>query len=82
MIDLPVQSEQKEQILNITDEVRKTVGDFKIPHGLAIVSIPHTTASLFLSEDDSELREDLLNAARGLLKSIQSESPSRPGDCL
>jgi secondary thiamine-phosphate synthase enzyme len=71
MMNLPVQSERKEQILNITAELRKTVGDFRMASGLAIVSIPHTTASLFISEDDSELREDLLNAARGLLSQVR-----------
>ncbi len=71
MISLAVQSQQKEQVLNVTEEVRQAIEGSRITCGFAIVSIPHTTAALFLSEDDPELRDDLLKAARALLSDLR-----------
>jgi secondary thiamine-phosphate synthase enzyme len=71
MISLSVQSDRKEQIVNITEELRKMVSALGIASGLAVVSVPHTTAGVFISEDDAELREDLLSVARGLLSQVR-----------
>lgn len=71
MIKLLVSSERKEQIVNITAEVRKAVRAYGLSSGLALVSVPHTTASIFLSEDDPELREDLVSMARTMLSHVR-----------
>ena len=39
--------------------------------GLVHVSIPHTTAALFLAEDDQELREDFIKIATESLADLR-----------
>lgn len=56
-----VSSESKAWIDNITDRVRVAVEE--VTEGLVHVSIPHTTAAVFLAEDDAELREDYISIA-------------------
>jgi secondary thiamine-phosphate synthase enzyme len=71
MISIAVQSEQKEQVMNVTEEVQRAIEGSRMAFGFAIVSIPHTTACLFLSEDDPELRDDLVRAATELLSDLR-----------
>ena len=56
-----VQTGGKAWIDNITDRVREAVSG--VSNGLTHVSIPHTTAAIFLAEDDAELREDYIKIA-------------------
>jgi secondary thiamine-phosphate synthase enzyme len=56
-----VKTGAKTWVTNITELVRKQVED--VENGLVHVSIPHTTAAVFLAEDDPELREDYVKIA-------------------
>lgn len=64
-----IQSEAKSWIDNITRLVQDAVKD--VTSGLVYVSIPHTTAAIFLAEDDRELREDYLRIAERWLADLR-----------
>ena len=58
---LNVETGNKVWIDNITARVEEAVQE--VDSGLAHISIPHTTAAIFLAEDDDELREDYIRIA-------------------
>jgi len=61
-----IATEQPKQVIDVTDaavNLLKERGD-----GLAFYYIPHTTATLLMSEDDPELRADLIQVATRWLK--------------
>ena len=63
-----VQTGAKAWIDNITESVRQAVAG---KSGLVHVSIPHTTAAVFLAEDDAELREDYVKIATETLSGLR-----------
>lgn len=59
MITIALESRAREQMLDITDEVRKLVGD--VQTGVVWLQCPHTTAALTIQENsDPALRKDYL----------------------
>jgi secondary thiamine-phosphate synthase enzyme len=59
MITIALESRAREQMLDITDEVRKLVGDVRT--GVVWLHCPHTTAALTIQENaDPALRKDYL----------------------
>ncbi|HEX4346225.1 MAG TPA: secondary thiamine-phosphate synthase enzyme YjbQ [Vicinamibacterales bacterium] len=59
MITIALESRAREQMLDITDEVRKLVG--KVRTGVVWLHCPHTTAALTIQENtDPALRKDYL----------------------
>ena len=59
MITIALESRAREQMLDITDEVRKLVGNLQT--GVVWLHCPHTTAALTIQENtDPALRKDYL----------------------
>lgn len=66
---LTVKTTKASEVVNITPSIREAIHG--AGSGLLYVSIPHTTAALFLGEDDEELREDLVKVAGHLLAPVR-----------
>lgn len=66
---IKVQSTTRSEVLNITQPVQDgvTPGD----SGLLFIRIPHTTAAIFIGEDDEELRADILKVATQSLTALR-----------
>jgi secondary thiamine-phosphate synthase enzyme len=58
---LAISTKRSRDVLDVTDEVLAAVRESKIKNGLLLVQLPHATAALVLNEDESGLKEDLLN---------------------
>jgi secondary thiamine-phosphate synthase enzyme len=59
MIVIPVESTEREQMIDITDDVGRVVGDAR--SGVIWLHCPHTTAALTIQENaDPALRQDYL----------------------
>lgn len=77
---LQVQSTKPAEVINITDAVRERIGANAT--GLLFVGVPHTTAAVFLGEDDEELREDIVKIATSAFaplrpfKHIKKQNPN------
>jgi secondary thiamine-phosphate synthase enzyme len=67
--EISVKTEHKTEIVNITDQLAGLVAD--APDGIALLSSPHTTAALLISEDDEELRRDLVQVAQKWLAEFE-----------
>ncbi len=60
MNELSVSTQERYQLLDITNQVEKIVAENKIKEGLCLVFVPHSTAAIILTEDESGLKKDWL----------------------
>lgn len=56
-----ISTKDKFQIVDITQRVERIVDESGIKSGLCTILLPHATAALILEENESGLREDILN---------------------
>ncbi len=69
--DIPVETQERYQLVSITEEVQNAVGDAGIEEGFCIVSSTHTTAAITINEDyDRDVPRDLSAACRAFLESL------------
>ena len=68
MYELKVRSRQREQLVEITDEVRRKLEESGAREGVCFFYVQHTTAGLTINENaDPDVQSDLLHALRTLL---------------
>ena len=66
--ELKIKTEKKEEIVDITSEVKKIVEKSKVKGGLCLVYAKHATASIIINENyDSNVCEDILAALRKII---------------
>jgi len=58
---LTFRTRERREIVDLTYEIEKAVRESGIKDGILVVQLPHATASLVLNENESGLRQDLLN---------------------
>ncbi len=60
---ITVSSKSREELIDITEHVRKVVGKSGVADGLCVVYVPHTTAGLTVNENaDPDVSRDMLAA--------------------
>ena len=59
--ELTFSTRKHREVLDVTIEVLSAVKESGINNGLLLVGLPHATAALVLNEDESGLRQDLLD---------------------
>ncbi len=65
---LKVRSHQREELVEFTDEVRRTLKESGGSEGVVILFVQHTTAGLTVNENaDPDVPRDLLHALRTLI---------------
>jgi secondary thiamine-phosphate synthase enzyme len=66
MIELPVETHRKEELIDVTSLVRRALEERGVSEGACLVFSPHTTAGVTLNEHaDPAVAEDLLAALAG-----------------
>ena len=64
---LEIKTSRREQLLDITDQVRQAVRSSGVQAGLVEIYCPHTTAGILIQENaDPDLKDDILDGLRGL----------------
>ena len=58
---IPVKTNEKTQILDITQDVENAIAESKINEGTVCIFARHTTCALIISEVEDNLEEDLIN---------------------
>ncbi|GAB4114983.1 MAG: secondary thiamine-phosphate synthase enzyme YjbQ [Candidatus Caldatribacteriota bacterium] len=59
--EITIQTNNRTQILDITNQVQRVVEESKITEGLCLVFIPHTTAGVTINENaDPSVKQDIL----------------------
>ena len=59
--ELTYTTSRREELINITKDVEKVVLESGIKNGIVLVYVPHATAALVVNEDESGLKQDILN---------------------
>ncbi len=83
---ITVATEAKTTVTNVTERLQEVVSG--AGSGLALFTVPHTTAALIICEDDAELREDLVRVAETWLaplrpfKHIKNNNPNTEAHLL
>lgn len=63
-----IRSTKKQELMDITEEVKKVVKESKVKEGMAVVFTPHATASVIINENaDPNICTDLINCLTGLV---------------
>jgi secondary thiamine-phosphate synthase enzyme len=58
---ISVSSKRETDLMNITGSIRKVITDSKIKNGIVNILVQHTTAGLYINEDEPDLRQDVEN---------------------
>ena len=68
MYTLKVRSREREELVEITEEVQKKLADSGKPDGLVFLYVQHTTAGLTVNENaDPDVPRDMLHTFRTLI---------------
>lgn len=69
--DVPVGTNERYQLVSITDEVENVVREMGVEEGLCVISSTHTTAAVTINEDyDRDVPADLAAACRAFLQEL------------
>lgn len=69
--DVPVSTEERYQLVSITEKVRDAVREAGVGEGICVVSSTHTTAAITVNEDyDRDVPRDLAAACRAFLETL------------
>ena len=64
--ELWFETKKRQELINITPDVEKALGESGIREGLCLVNAMHITASVFINDDESGLHADFLKWLEGL----------------
>jgi len=63
-----ISSTKREEIIDITGEVRAIVRNSKVRSGIAVIYVPHTTAAVTINENaDPSVKRDIINTLYKLI---------------
>ena len=67
--EIPVETNERYQLVSITEEVKRVVGDAGVEEGICVIYSTHTTAAVTVNEDyDRDVPGDLAEACRAFLR--------------
>ena len=64
---LHLQTQHEGDIIDLTGELKKALGESSLKSGLACVFVPHSTAAIFAMEFEPGLRKDMREALHRLM---------------
>ena len=66
--EIPVSTDERYQLVSITEEIKAAVRDAGVDDGVCLISSTHTTAAVTVNEDyDRDVPKDLAAACRAFL---------------
>jgi secondary thiamine-phosphate synthase enzyme len=65
--EISIQTENRYQLVDITEKVEEIVGESGVEDGLLLVFVPHSTAGILLTENESGLKKDWLSVFKKLV---------------
>jgi secondary thiamine-phosphate synthase enzyme len=69
--DIPVETNDRYQLVSITDDIKRAIRESDIEEGFCIISSTHTTAAVTVNEDyDRDVPRDLASASRAFLDTL------------
>jgi len=71
--ELKISTENRYQLIDITEEVEQIVKESKIKNGLVLIFVPHSTSGILLTENEKGLKNDWLEIFKKLTAGIDFE---------
>ena len=72
MIEIDVRTAARRQMVNVTTDVQRALGELGVGDGLCNVWVPHTTAAVVVNENaDPDVARDLLAAYEAMIPNIR-----------
>ncbi len=69
-----VRTEQRQQILLVTDQVQRALGELTGDDGICTIVTPHTTCAISVNENaDPDVQTDLTKALRAMIPNVRFE---------
>lgn len=65
-----ITTENRYQLIDVTGEVEKIIGESGIKEGLCLVFVPHSTAAIILTENEEGLKKDWLAVLKKLVSNF------------
>ncbi len=59
--EVKIKTSKRLEVLDITDQIERTIAGFEISSGIVVIWNPHTTAIITINENDPELWKDILD---------------------
>jgi len=60
-------TKEKEEIIDLTEEIREIAKESGIKDGFCIIQVPHVTAAIIFNENEKGLLSDILDSLKGLV---------------
>lgn len=67
-MEISVKTNQRYQLIDITNQVEETIAKDKVKDGLCLVFVPHSTAAIILTENEPGLKNDWLKILKKLVE--------------
>lgn len=65
---ISIQTKNREELIDITEDIRELIREKEVEEGFAIVYTPHTTTAIAINENyDPTVREDFLSRLKELI---------------
>lgn len=62
-MDLIINSSKPEELIDITEQIKKAAKDSQVKNGIMVLYVPHTTAAVTINENtDANVRQDILSS--------------------
>ena len=71
--EISVSSQNRYQLIDITDEVEKIATESKVKNGICLVFVPHSTAAIIFTENESGLKSDWLKILKKEVEGMSFE---------
>jgi len=68
--EFDVSTEDREQLIDITDRVEEIVQKSQVKDGLVLVFVAHSTAAILLTENESGLKKDWLKVFKKMVSGV------------
>lgn len=68
-----VSSAERYQLVDITSQVEKLIGEGKIKEGICLIFVPHSTCAIIFTENEEGLKNDWLQFLRRLVEDLDFE---------
>ncbi len=64
---IEIKTSKRVEVVDITDKVREIVEKHDVKDGIAVVFTKHTTTAIIINENESGLKEDVINVLERLI---------------
>ncbi|QMS84667.1 secondary thiamine-phosphate synthase enzyme YjbQ [Candidatus Xianfuyuplasma coldseepsis] len=72
MTTIQVRTNKKNQMINVTSDIRKLVRESAIQEGIVVLFVPHTTAAITINENaDPTVKSDMLNGLETIIPNMK-----------